>query len=110
MQIARLLGCWALVPARLLVDVNVGHLNLAEAVLDEAGGKPLPTKAFIDQLDLSGNVNPKLIEFSLNFALQEDGRFDEVGPAGSANTPAADLEAESRRGMTMIFPRCSRRN
>jgi len=32
-------------PRALLVDVNVGHLNLAEAVLDEAGGKPLPTKA-----------------------------------------------------------------
>jgi len=27
-------------------------------------------------------VNPKLVEFSLNFALQEDSRFDEVGPAG----------------------------
>jgi hypothetical protein len=66
----------------LLVDVNVGHLNLAEAVLDEAGGKPLPTAALIEQLDLAGNVNPKLIEFSLNYALQEDGRFDEVGPAG----------------------------
>ena len=45
-------------------------------------GKPLPTTALIEQLELSGNVNPKLIEFSMNYALQEDGRFDEVGPSG----------------------------
>jgi hypothetical protein len=84
-------------PRALLVDVNVGHLNLAEAVLDEAGGKPLPTKALIDQLDLSGNVNPKLIEFSLNFALQEDGRFDEVGPAGEVLWFLKRLEPEDVR-------------
>ncbi len=81
-------------PRSLLVDVNVGHLNLAEAVLDEAGGKPLPTKALIEQLDLAGNVNPKLIEFSLNFALQEDGRFDEVGPAGEVLWFLKRLEPE----------------
>jgi hypothetical protein len=69
-------------PRALLVDVNEGHLNLAEAVLDEAAGKPLPTSALIEQIELPKNVNPKLIEFSMNYALQEDGRFDEVGPAG----------------------------
>ena len=92
MQVA---GRWF--PRALLVDVNVGHLNLAEAVLDEAGGKPLPTKALIEQLDLSGNVNPKLIEFSLNFALQEDGRFDEVGPAGEVLWFLKRLEPEDVR-------------
>jgi len=84
-------------PRALLVDVNVGHLNLAEAVLDEAGGKPLPAEALIAQLDLSGNVNPKLIEFSLNFALQEDGRFDEVGPAGEVAWFLKRLEPEDVR-------------
>ncbi len=70
-------------PCALLVDINVGQLNLAEAVLDEAAaGRPLTTSALIDQLDISGNVNPKLVEFSMNHALQDDGRFDEVGPAG----------------------------
>ena len=84
-------------PRSLLVDVNVGHLNLAEAVLDEAGGKPLPTNALIEQLDLSGNVNPKLIEFSMNYALQEDGRFDEVGPAGEVLWFLKRLEPEDVR-------------
>jgi hypothetical protein len=69
-------------PRALLVDVNVGHLNLAEAVLDEAAGSPLPTGKLLEQVDLSDAVNPKLLEFSMNYALQEDGRFDEVGPAG----------------------------
>jgi hypothetical protein len=69
-------------PRALLVDVNTGHLNLAEAVLDMEGGGPLPTKALLEQLDLAIDENPKLVEFSLDLALQEDPRFDEVGPAG----------------------------
>ncbi len=84
-------------PRALLVDVNVGHLNLAEAVLDEAGGKPLPTNALIEQVELPGDVNPKLIEFSLNYALQEDGRFDEVGPAGEVLWFLKRLEPEDVR-------------
>ncbi len=69
-------------PRALLVDVNVGHLNLAEAVLDMAGGGPLSTTALIEQIGLSSDVNQKLLEFSLDWAMQNDTRFDEVGPAG----------------------------
>jgi hypothetical protein len=78
--LVRIAGRWF--PQALLVDVNQGHLNLAEAVLDMAGGEPLPTEALMKDLELPSGVNPKLVEFSLNFALQEDSRFDEVGPAG----------------------------
>ncbi len=69
-------------PRALLVDVNVGHLNLAEAVLDMAGGGPVPTKSLLEQVELPTDVNPKLTEFSMNFALMQDSRFDEVGPSG----------------------------
>lgn len=69
-------------PGALLVDINMGHLNLAEAILDVSGGEPMPTEALIKELDLAGGVNPRLVEFSLNYALQGDKRFDEVGPAG----------------------------
>jgi hypothetical protein len=69
-------------PRALLVDVHEGHLNLAEAVLDMASGGPLPTTTLLDQIGLSGDNNPKLLEFSLDLALQEDPRFDEVGPSG----------------------------
>lgn len=79
-DLVRIAGRWF--PRALLVDVNIGHLNLAEAVLDMNGGGPLPTKDILDQIELPTDVNVKLTEFSLNLALQEDGRFDEVGPAG----------------------------
>ena len=76
----RIAGNWF--PRALLVDVNVGHLNLAEAVLDMAGGGPLPTSMLIDQIGLVSDVNSQLLEFSLDWAMQNDSRFDEVGPAG----------------------------
>lgn len=76
----RIAGRWF--PRALLVDVNIGHLNLAEAVLDLNSGGPLATSALIEQVELTSNVNPKLLEFSMDLALQEDERFDEVGPAG----------------------------
>lgn len=69
-------------PRALLIDINTGHLNLTEAVLDMSGGGPLPTSELLEQIELSSNVNSNLLEFSLDLALQEDQRFDEVGPAG----------------------------
>lgn len=76
----RIAGRWF--PRALLVDINIGHLNLAEAVLDMAGGGPLGTQLLLEQIDVASGVNPKLVEFSMDLALQEDERFDEVGPAG----------------------------
>jgi hypothetical protein len=69
-------------PKSLLVNVNIGHLNLIEAILEEANGGPLPTDKLICQVEIPSNINPSLIEFSFNYAIQEDHRFDEVGPAG----------------------------
>ena len=79
-DLVRIAGKWF--PRALLVDINVGHLNLVEAVLEVSGGGPLPTRDLMDQIDLPKDVNSKLNEFSLNLALQEDDRFDEVGPEG----------------------------
>ncbi|MBN1146916.1 MAG: hypothetical protein JXA78_06660 [Anaerolineales bacterium] len=76
----RIAGRWF--PRALLIDINVGHLNLAEAVLDMAGGGPLSTSDLLEQIEIDADVNPKLTEFSLDLTLQEDERFDEVGPAG----------------------------
>ncbi len=69
-------------PRALLVEINAGHLNLAEALLDMAGGGPMTSAQLMEQLELPTNVSPRLVEFSLDRALQEDSRFDEVGPAG----------------------------
>lgn len=79
-DIVRLAGRWF--PRALLATINIGHLNLAEAVLDMAGGGPLPTEDLLKEVGLSANINLRLQAFSLNYALQEDERFDEVGPAG----------------------------
>jgi hypothetical protein len=79
-DLVRIAGRWF--PRALLVDVNIGYLNLAEALLDMEAGGPLPTRRILEQIELPTDTNLKLTEFSLNLALQEDGRFDEVGPAG----------------------------
>lgn len=81
-------------PRSLLVDVNIGHLNLAEAVLEMTEGGPLATKSILEQVELPTDVNIKLTEFSFNLALQEDGRFDEVGPAGEVLWFLRRLEPE----------------
>jgi hypothetical protein len=69
-------------PRSLLADINPGHLNLAEAVLDVAEGGPLPTRAILEEVELPKDLDPLLLRFSMDYALQEDERFDEVGPAG----------------------------
>ena len=79
-DIVLIAGRWF--PKALLADINEGHLNLAEAALDMAEGDPLPTPDLLEHIELSTNLDPLLMEFSLDYALQEDDRFDEVGPAG----------------------------
>jgi hypothetical protein len=78
--LVKIAGRWF--PCSLLVDVNQGQLNLAEAVLDMSGGEPLQAESLIKEIGLPEGINPKLAEFSLNYGLQNDDRFDEVGPAG----------------------------
>ena len=75
-----LAGKWF--PRSLLVEINEGQLNIAEAILDMNGGGPLPTEALLPELGLPAEVNRALQIFSLNYALYTDERFDEVGPAG----------------------------
>jgi hypothetical protein len=79
-DIVKIGGRWF--PRSLLIDISHGHLNLAEAVLDVAGGGPLPTSALLEHIDLPRNVDPRLASFSLEYALYQDERFEEVGPAG----------------------------
>lgn len=94
-NLVKIAGRWF--PRALLVDVNTGHLNLAEAVLEMSGGQPMTTSALAGQIELPSKENPKLVEFSLNYALQEDERFDEVGPAGQVLWVLRRLEPEEVR-------------
>lgn len=67
----------------LLAEVNIGHLHLAEAVLDMMGGGPLTTNEIIVHLDLDKSIPEETRIFSLNTAMLEDPRFDEVAPKNS---------------------------
>jgi hypothetical protein len=79
-DVIRIAGRWF--PKALIADINEGHLNIAEAVLDVSGGEPLPTTEMLKHIELPPSIDPLLMAFSLDYALQEDDRFDEVGPAG----------------------------
>lgn len=78
--LVRIAGKWFV--RDLMQEVTVGHLNLAEAVLDIAEGGPLTTREILEQIGGLGDSPLELQEFSLNYAMNEDDRFDEVGPAG----------------------------
>ncbi|MFN8529935.1 MAG: hypothetical protein U0670_15145 [Anaerolineae bacterium] len=77
-DLIRVGGMWFL--RSLMLDVNVGHLNLTEAVLDMAMGGPLRTEEILEQIGGLGNADPLLQAFCLNQTLSHDDRFDEVGP------------------------------
>jgi hypothetical protein len=68
------------------------------------GGGPLPTRDLMEQIDLPSDADANLNEFSLNLALQEDKRFDEVGPAGEILWFLHRLEPEPVRE-TPVFLR-----
>ncbi len=73
-------GVWF--PEELMVEVNVGHTHLAEAILDMNGGGPLATIDILENIGGLDSGSSSLQEFSLNHTLKNDNRFDEVGPKG----------------------------
>ncbi len=91
-DLVKITGSWF--PRSLLVDIGVGYLNLAEAVLEETNGGPMAITDLIKQVELDGDDDPKLLEFSFDIALQEDKRFDEVGPAGETLWFLHDMEPD----------------
>ncbi len=77
-EFVRFNGQWFL--RDLLPEIHVGHRNLAEAMIYEAG-HPLPAREMLTELELSvaGSRDAQL--FALNRALGEDSRFDNVSSA-----------------------------
>ena len=63
----------------LLAEIHVGHLNIAEALI-EIRGMPVETTTLVKELDLPVEIKPEVLAFSLQSALIADGRFDQVGP------------------------------
>jgi hypothetical protein len=81
----------------LMIDINVGHLHLAEAILEVANGGPTPPEEILPILDLDPGIDPSVQTFSLNYALLKDGRFDEVAPRGKVAWFLKRMEPEGVR-------------
>jgi hypothetical protein len=62
----------------LLVEVHVGHLNIAEAAIDVRGA-PLATSDILAELGLPREAPPALAAFSVDLALSQDERFVDIG-------------------------------
>ena len=79
----------------LMVDVNIGHLHLTEAILDMSEGGPLATDEILPQLELDRGIDTQVQAFSLNYHLACDGRFDDVAPVGPASWFLRRMEPDS---------------
>ncbi len=90
-DVAYAAGQWFL--KSLLPSLSVGHINLAEAVLD-MNGAPLSPDDIVPVLDLPKELEGSLKVFALNYALYHDKRFDEVGPTGLVRWYLKRLEPE----------------
>lgn len=78
----------------LLTDINIGHLHLAEAILEMAEGGPLTTAQILPQLELDPDVDPEVQGFSLAQQMMLDGRFDDVAQHGSPSWFLRRMEPE----------------
>jgi hypothetical protein len=67
---------WSL--RELLADVHIGHLNIAEALI-EMRQSPVSSDVLLKELDLPAEMKRDTVLFSLESALASDGRFDQVG-------------------------------
>lgn len=81
----------------LMAEVNIGHLHLAEAILEVNEGGPLPTAEIMVHLDMDAGLAEEVRHFSLDYALLGDDRFDEVGPPGEVEWFLRRLEPDEVR-------------
>jgi hypothetical protein len=62
----------------MMADVHIGHLNLAEAAIEERNA-PISTGDLLKVIELPAEIPPAIRSFSLIYALLRDPRFDDVG-------------------------------
>jgi hypothetical protein len=77
----------------LQADVHVGHLNIAEALIDMHAGA-VDTATLVRELDLPSEIPHETVAFSLQSALAADGRFDQVGQGDERRWFLRRLEPE----------------
>ena len=79
-QFVEVEGTWLL--ADMLAEVHVGHLNIAEALIEMNGG-PQTTGELLNEVELDANVAKPMQRISLEHALSRDDRFDRVQRNGA---------------------------
>lgn len=79
----------------LMAGINIGHLHLAEAILELSEGGPMRPEEMLPHLDLDASIDKSVQRFSLNYAMLQDERFDEVAPAGRVAWFLRRLEPEA---------------
>lgn len=79
-DLVRIAGTWFV--RDLMLEVDIGHMHLAEAVLDMNGGGPMLTAKVLEEMGGLGDAPESLQIFSMNYHMNQDDRFDEVGPSG----------------------------
>jgi hypothetical protein len=75
----------------LMIDVPEGLFNIADAAIDINGG-PLSADALIEQMGLNKSDLNDTLRFSVNYHLENDPRFDDVGPTGQVRWYLERLE------------------
>ncbi len=78
----------------MLAEVHVGHLNIAEAMI-EVAGHPQDTMQLLAETDLDKNVSAPMRQLSLEHALSTDARFDLVYVAGKPAWYLTRMEPEA---------------
>lgn len=69
-------------PTVLLLEVNPGNLNIAEAMIDVTGSA-MTTDELIKEMDISADVPKSIVAFAVNLELVRDDRFINLGGAAS---------------------------
>ena len=87
----------------LMADINVGHLHLAEAILEMSQGGPLPADEILPHLDMDPSIPVEVQRFSLNLAMLQDKRFDEVAPVGQISWFLRRMEPEEVKKIPPIL-------
>ncbi len=62
----------------MLADIHVGHLNIAEAMI-EMQGRPLSSQEILQEIDINPDISEAMQVISIDHAMSADDRFDLVG-------------------------------
>lgn len=87
----------------LVMETDIGSLHLAEAVLDMNGGGPLSSEEIVEQIGGLGDAPMTLQAFSIDLALNNDDRFDEVGTSGKIMWYLNRMAPEYVRSMPTVL-------